>query len=90
MLIPDYTKQFKRDYKLSAKRGLDLSLLDTLLDSLSKEKPLPEKYRDHALYGEYIGCRECHLQPNWLLVYRVVGQAILFVRNGTHADIFSK
>jgi mRNA interferase YafQ len=88
MLTPDFTNQFKRDYKLSEKRGLDMSLLDELLDDLIDEKPLEEKHRDHALKGEYKGCRECHIQPDWLLVYRIVEEDILFVRNGTHSDLF--
>lgn len=89
MLTPDYTTQFQRDYKLSAKRGLDMYLIDALIGDLVDERPLDERHRDHPLKGEYIGCRECHIQPDWLLVYRIVGDKIIFVRNGTHSDIFS-
>jgi len=90
MLTPEYTTQFKRDYKLSAKRGLNMSLIDTLIIDLAEEKPLPQKHKDHLLKGEYAGCRECHILPNWLLEYRIVDNDIVFVRNGTHSDIFSK
>ena len=89
MLTPEYTTQFKRDYKLSVKRGFDMSLIDTLIDDLIDEKPLSEKHRDHLLKGEYIDCRECHIQPDWLLVYRIVDIDIIFVRTGTHSDLFS-
>jgi len=89
MLTPDYTAQFKRDYKLSAKRGLDISLLDALISDLADEKPLSEKHRDHPLKGDYAGCRECHILPDWLLMYRIVDDKIIFVRTGTHSDIFS-
>jgi mRNA interferase YafQ len=89
MLTPDYTAQFKRDYKLSAKRGLDISLIDALIRDLADEKPLSEKHRDHPLKGDYAGCRECHIQPDWLLMYRIAGDKIIFVRTGTHSDIFS-
>jgi mRNA interferase YafQ len=88
MLTPEYTNQFKRDYKRSEKRNLDMSLIDKLIEDLIEEKPLAEKYKDHLLKGEYIGCRECHILPDWLLVYRIVGESIIFVRNGTHPDIF--
>ena len=88
MLIPEYTTQFRRDYRLSTKRGLDMSLIDEVIDDLIEERPLREKHRDHALKGEYVGCRECHVQPDWLLVYRIVGSDIIFVRTGTHSDLF--
>ena len=88
MLTPDYTNQFKRDYKLSEKRGLDMSLIDELIDDLINERQLQERHKDHTLKGEYKGCRECHIEPNWLLIYRIINEDILFVRNGTHSDLF--
>jgi len=88
MLTPDYTTQFRRDYRLSVKRGFDISLIDELMDTLITEKPLDERHRDHPLKGEYLGCRECHIQPDWLLVYRIVGDMIIFVRTGMHTDLF--
>lgn len=84
------TNQFKKDLKRIRKRGYNLTLLDDVLQTLQKELPLDEKYRDHALIGDYIGFRECHIQPDWLLVYAIdQGQLILTAsRTGTHADLF--
>jgi len=89
MLTLRTTGQFRRDYKLSKKRGLDLSLLETVLDTLLEEKTLDEKYRDHALTGNYIGFRECHIQPDWLLIYRVERDELVLIasRTGTHSDL---
>ena len=67
----DYTGQFKKDYKLAAKRGLDLRIIDEAIRLLVAGIPLPERYRDHALSGNYQGRRECHLRPDWLLIYQV-------------------
>ena len=84
------TNQFKKDLKRIRKRGYNLSLLEDILHTLQKELPLDEKYRDHALVGDYIGFRECHIQPDWLLVYAIdQGQLILTAsRTGTHSDLF--
>ena len=84
------SNQFRRDLKLAAKRGYDLELLDSVVTSLANEETLPERFRDHNLIGEYAGFRECHLQPDWLLVYRVDrGQLILFLsRTGSLANLF--
>ena len=65
-----WTNQFKKDYKLAQKRHLDIDLLDNIIRTLSHGEPLPEKNRDHALTGDWIGHRECHIQPDWLLIYR--------------------
>lgn len=84
------SNQFKRDLKLAAKRGYDLDLLDEVVTKLANREALPEKNRDHDLSGRYAGFRECHIQPDWLLVYRVdETEIILFLsRTGTHADLF--
>lgn len=84
------TSQFRRDLKRIRKRNCNLSKLDDVLQTLLKEEPLDEKYRDHALTGSYIGFRECHIEPDWLLIYAVnQGQLILTaVRTGTHSDLF--
>lgn len=66
-----WTNQFKKDYKLAQKRHLDVDLLDNIIRTLSRGEPLPEKNRDHALTGDWIGHRECHIQPDWLLIYRI-------------------
>ena len=73
MLKPEFSGQFKRDYKLAVKRGCDPKKLETVITTLCAEQPLPAEYRDHALTNSrnYKGMRECHIQPDWLLVYRI-------------------
>ena len=85
-----WTTQFKRDYKLAMKRHLRIDLLDDVIRMLSRGELLPEKYRDHALTGNWIGYRKCHLLPDWLLVYRVEDDILVLtlVRTGTHSDLF--
>lgn len=84
------TGKFKRDLKLAKKRGYNLSLLSVVVDMLAAGKPLPEKYKDHNLSGNYAGCRECHVTPDWLLIYEVEeDELILYLtRTGTHSDLF--
>ena len=84
------TNQFKKDLKRIRKRGYKLQLLDEVLKNLQNEIPLDEKYRDHALIGDYIGFMECHILPDWLLIYAIdQGQLILTAsRTGTHSDLF--
>lgn len=87
-IIP--SNQFKRDLKLAKKRGLKIDSLRTVVNMLAEQKKLDAKYRDHSLTGEYRGFRECHIEPDWLLVYRVnedVLELFLF-RTGTHSDLF--
>jgi mRNA interferase YafQ len=88
MLETRITRQFKRDSKRDKKRGKDFSKLKAVIDILINEQSLPFQYRDHALIGEYSGDRECHLEPDWLLIYRVESEALTLVRLGTHADLF--
>ncbi len=85
------SNRFKKDMKLAVKRGYDLTLLDTVIEKLARRECLPPKNMDHSLSGDYIGFRECHIQPDWLLVYRVDDDdLILFLsRTGTHSDLFS-
>ena len=71
MLDLKLTTQFKKDYKKARKRGLDIGILDKVLLRLQENEKLEEKYRDHALVGRYAGLRECHLLPNWLLIYEI-------------------
>lgn len=83
------SNQFKRDLKLAKKRGFDISLLKEVVDILAREEKLDEKYKDHSLKGEYKDFRECHIEPDWLLVYRIeidVLELFLF-RTGTHSDL---
>lgn len=85
-----WTSEFKKDYKLMKKRGMNLDLLKVVIDTLAMCEPLPEKYRDHALTGNWLGHRECHIQPDWLLVYRIEKNVLVLnlVATGTHGDIF--
>ena len=84
------SNRFRKDLKLAAKRGLRLDELNTIVNQLAAGQTLPERNRDHALTSDYIGFRECHIRPDWLLVYRVDGDALeLFLfRTGTHTDLF--
>lgn len=84
------SNRFKNDLKLLSKRGYDLELLNFVVEKLAGGIPLDEKYRDHSLTGNYIGFRECHVQPDWLLIYRIdESEIILFLsRTGTHSDLF--
>ena len=84
------SNRFKRDLKAIAKRGLNLSLMEEVVDTLPSQKQLDARYRDHALTGDYTGFRECHIQPDWLLVYRIEeDELMLFLsRTGTHSDLF--
>ncbi|MGM9543292.1 MAG: type II toxin-antitoxin system YafQ family toxin [Candidatus Limivicinus sp.] len=87
-----FTTQFKKDYKLAMKRGMKISLLDAIISELANGNPLPEKNNDHALTGNWLGHRECHVLPNWLLIYRVEGDVLVLTlsRTGTHSDLFGK
>ncbi len=91
MLDVVLSNRFRKDMKLARKRGYDMNLLDDVVNKLQRQEPLPEKNRDHALSGDYQGFRECHIQPDWLLVYRIDdGELLLFLsRTGTHSDLFS-
>ncbi len=86
------TTQFKKDYKRIIKRGLNIKLLEQIVELLAMGKPLPEKNRDHELSGNWIGHRECHIQPDWLLVYRKEEDIVVLTltRTGTHSDLFQK
>ena len=90
MLHLETTSQFRKDYKLMKKRGLNLRLLEDVLDKLIREEPLETRHRDHALTGNYRGLRECHIQPDWLLIYAIdKGRLILTAsRTGSHAELF--
>ena len=90
MLHLETTSQFRKDYKLMKKRGLNLRLLEDVLNKLIREEQLETRHRDHALTGNYRGLRECHIQPDWLLIYAIdKGRLILTAsRTGSHADLF--
>lgn len=84
------TSKFRKDYKLVKKRGYPIKVLEEVLEKLLAGEPLDEKYRDHALVGNYIGFRECHIQPDWLLIYSIENDKLILTasRIGTHADLF--
>lgn len=86
------TSQFKRDYKLAMKRGLKISLLEEVVVHLALGEPLPDKNRDHPLTGNWFGHRECHIQPDWLLIYCIEDDVLVLTlaRTGSHSDLFNK
>lgn len=92
MLKIEFSGQFKKDYKLAIKRGCDPKRLEAVVALLAAEQPLPPSYRDHALTPsrEYRNARECHIEPDWLLVYRVTRETLILtlIRTGTHSDLF--
>ena len=84
------TSRFKRDLKICMRRGYNLDALGDVVDALARSEELPEKNKDHALTGDYTGCRECHIAPDWLLIYKVSGDSLVLylMRTGTHSDLF--
>ncbi len=84
------TSSFKRDYKKILKRKYDIGLLNDIVDMLQNGEKLPDNNRDHALTGNWIGYRECHIQPDWLLVYRISDEQLVLslTRTGSHSDLF--
>lgn len=88
MLTPTYTRQFERDLKLMLKRGKDSEKVKLVMTTLMNEEPLPLRHRDHALVGNYRDRRECHIEPDWLLIYKILADEIIFERTGSHSDLF--
>ncbi|MCH5162372.1 MAG: type II toxin-antitoxin system YafQ family toxin [Clostridiales bacterium] len=92
MLKIEFQGRFKKDYKLAVKRGCDIAELQKVISLLANEQPLPIKYRDHALVDtkEYKGVRECHIKPDWLLIYKIDNDCLILklIRTGTHSDLF--
>ncbi|MBR2009309.1 MAG: type II toxin-antitoxin system YafQ family toxin [Peptococcaceae bacterium] len=87
-----WTNQFKKDYKLAMKRHLNIDILDDIIRMLANGEQLPEKYKDHALTGNWGGHRKYHIQPDWLLIYRIENDLLVLTltRTGTHSDLFGK
>ena len=87
-----FTSAFKRGYKLMKKRGYPISELDYVVNELRQGKKLGEKYHDHMLSGNYVGFRECHIKPDWLLIYLIEDNilTLTLAETGTHADLFKK
>ena len=90
MLRIRYHNSFKRDYKKIVRRGYDIPLMEEVIDRLARQEPLPAKYKDHPLTGDYVGYRECHITPDWLLVYETDGGELYLylTRTGSHSDLF--
>ena len=86
----EISTRFKKDYKLAKKRGYNMGLLKEVIDILASGEQLPQKYLDHALSGEYKGYRECHIEPDWLLIYKIEKDLLILglTRTGTHSDLF--
>lgn len=86
------TSRFQKDLKLIVKRGYDTAKLSEVVKLLANGEELPAQYKDHPLKGNYIGCRECHIQPDWLLIYEYDGRNLILYlsRTGSHADLFNK
>ncbi|MGN0679843.1 MAG: type II toxin-antitoxin system YafQ family toxin [Oscillospiraceae bacterium] len=86
----EMTSSFKHDFKVIKKRGYDLSLLFKVIELLSNGESLPEKYKDHSLVGNFKGFRECHIQPDWLLIYKIDNDKLilLLTSTGSHSDLF--
>ncbi|MCX6974165.1 MAG: type II toxin-antitoxin system YafQ family toxin [Verrucomicrobia bacterium] len=82
------TNQFKKDIKRQQKRSKDLSKLKEVIDLLLEKKPLPPKNRDHQLSGEWSGHRDCHIEPDWILIYKILEDELRLERTGTHSDLF--
>jgi len=88
MRQPTYTTQFERDLRLQQRRGKDPAKLKEVLAALINEEVLAEHYRDHPLRGNFRNRRECHVEPDWLLIYKLNGDEIIFERTGRHSDLF--
>lgn len=90
MRQPEYSGQFKKDVKLAQKRGKDMEKLKRLLSLLIDGQALPASYLDHPLKGNWQGYRDAHIEPDWLLIYKISGEGIRFERTGRHADLFAE
>ena len=88
MLMPVYLRSFEKEVEKAKKRGYDLDILKEVMTKLIEEKPLSLKHRNHKLKGNFVGYWECHITPDWLLVYKKDKERIYFARTGTHSDLF--
>ena len=86
------TTQFKKDFKLAMKRSMKIELLEEVIAMLAMGETLPDKHKDHALTGNWVGHRECLIRPDWLLIYRIEDEVLVLTlaRTGTHSDLFGK
>jgi len=88
ILTVHYSNQFKKDLKKAAKQRKNISQLKSLVNQLQNNMQLETKYKDHALKGNYSKHRECHIEPDWLLVYRIIKNELILVRTGSHSELF--
>jgi mRNA interferase YafQ len=85
---PVFTSRFKKDYKRILKQGKDESKFEALIAKLISKEKLEEKYKDHKLSGQFKDCRECHIEPDWLLIYKNTENEIILIRTGSHPELF--
>ena len=83
-----YTTQFKKDFKRVSNQGKEISKLELVIDTLLSNKKLESKYRDHQLIGKWKNHRDCHIEPDWILIYRLTDDALILERTGSHSDLF--
>ena len=88
ILTVRYSNQFNKDLRRAARQGKNIEQINNVIKKLQHSKPLEAKYRDHSLKGNYMKHRECHIEPDWLLIYRIVGNELIVVRTGSHSELF--
>ncbi len=88
MLTIIWRLQFKKDFKNVTKRGLKLEKLEHIVGELQRGNALPAKNRNHRLKGNYVNCLECHIEPDWLLIYQINDEELILMRTGSHSDLF--
>jgi len=85
-----FTSQFKKDFKCMRKRGADIKKLHAVIGKLANEEELDARYKDHPLQGKFAEAHDCHISPDWILIYVILGNELRLIRTGTHADLFAK
>lgn len=90
MLPIIYTTSFKKDYKLIIKQQKNVKKIDDILHHLANFLPLDQRFRDHKLSNNYAGKRECHIEPDWLLIYEITAEGLILYRTGSHSELFKK
>lgn len=85
-----YTSQFKKDFKRMRKRGEDIKKLHEVIEKLVNEEKLDARYKDHPLQGKFAEAHDCHITPDWILIYAIVGDELRLIRTGTYSDLFAK
>jgi mRNA interferase YafQ len=83
-----YTSQFKKDFKRISKQGKDLQKLENIIETLLSKKSLDPKFKDHSLSGKWKNHRDCHIEPDWLLIYQITSETLILERTGSHSDLF--